>query len=147
MMHEEETAPAGWHEFIAWIDDPDADPGAYIFTSDRGWISNHSASPAPAPPPAPRKRSPRPLPSPAPSTRMLTLAEASELIRTPSETIRYWIWQGRLEAFRPGRAVLVREAELLALVESRETRRIRAARGKGPAGSGDIRGQNHQRRP
>jgi excisionase family DNA binding protein len=68
-----------------------------------------------------------------PSTRMLTLAEAGALVRASPETIRYWVWQGRLEAFKPGRSVLVREADLLQLVEARETRRMRAGRAQAAA--------------
>jgi excisionase family DNA binding protein len=64
------------------------------------------------------------------TARFFTLAEASALIRTPAETIRYWIWQGRLSAFKPGRAVLLREADLLALVEEHETSKLRAARAR-----------------
>jgi excisionase family DNA binding protein len=73
----------------------------------------------------------RPAPSNPPSAAgLLTLREASLLARTPSETIRYWIWQGRLVAFKPGRTVLIKESELLALVASRETKKIRAAKNK-----------------
>lgn len=58
---------------------------------------------------------------------LLTLDEASELIRTPAETIRRWIWEGRLVAYKPGKHQLVRESELLALVEASETRKKRVA--------------------
>jgi len=50
--------------------------------------------------------------------RYLTLKEAGELARTPPETVRKWIWQGRLKAFKPGRNVLVREADIIELIES-----------------------------
>lgn len=80
---------------------------------------------------SPRAAAPRPAPRNAPSSAgFLTLKEASLLTRTPSETIRFWIWQGRLLAFKPGRSVLVKEVELLALVASRETKKIRAAKNK-----------------
>lgn len=59
---------------------------------------------------------------------LLTLAEASELIRTPTETIRRWIWEGRLKAYKPGKHPLVRESELLALVEASESTAKRAIR-------------------
>lgn len=59
---------------------------------------------------------------------LLTLTEAAELIRTPVSTLRHWIYIGRLKSYRPGRVVLVRESELLALVESDETRKRRVAR-------------------
>jgi excisionase family DNA binding protein len=58
----------------------------------------------------------------------LTLAEAEALIRTPVSTLRFWIWQGKLTACKPGRVVLVRESELLAHVEKNESTAKRAAR-------------------
>jgi excisionase family DNA binding protein len=78
----------------------------------------------------PPRRAPARLASQSAAARFLTLAEASALIRTPAETLRYWIWQGRLTAYKPGRAVLLREADLLALVEAHETRSVRASRAK-----------------
>lgn len=59
---------------------------------------------------------------------LLTFAEAAELVRTPAETIRRWVWEGRLKAYKPGKHPLVRESELLALVEASESTRKRAAR-------------------
>jgi excisionase family DNA binding protein len=61
--------------------------------------------------------------------RYLTLKEAADLARTQPETVRYWIWQGKLQGFKPGRLVLVREADLHALIEGSETslRNVRAA--------------------
>lgn len=50
--------------------------------------------------------------------RYLKLTEASELCSTAPETLRFWIWQGKLRAYKPGRHVLVREDELRAHVES-----------------------------
>ena len=115
---------AGWLAHIAWLDDPDRDPDRFVWLGDGiGWVPQERVE----------LRSSRPssklAPQPSAAPRLLTLQEASAITRTPSETIRYWIWQGRLTSYKPGRAVLVREAELLALVESRETRAIRAQRG------------------
>jgi excisionase family DNA binding protein len=113
-----------WLVFCDWLNDHDADPEAYLWLgSGTGWV--------PAVQVELRSRAPSVLPKAGASAAptFLTLQEASALVRVPAETIRYWIWQGRLVAFKPGRAVLVREAELLALVEIRETRKIRAARG------------------
>jgi excisionase family DNA binding protein len=59
---------------------------------------------------------------------LLTLAEAGALVRTPPETIRRWIWEGKLTAYKPGKHQLVKEAELLALVEKSESTKKRAAR-------------------
>jgi len=50
----------------------------------------------------------------------VTLAQASSLIATPSETLRRWIWQGRLKGYKPGRGLLLRRADVLALVEANE---------------------------
>jgi excisionase family DNA binding protein len=83
-----------------------------------------------APEKSPRKKSAL-APHAASGEKLLTLAEASALIRTPSETIRSWIWQGRLEAYRPGRNLLVREAELLEFVTNNETRKKRARKARG----------------
>ena len=52
---------------------------------------------------------------------LLTLAEAGELVRTPVATLRMWIWQGRIQAFKPGKHPLLRESDLLELVEQSET--------------------------
>lgn len=60
---------------------------------------------------------------------LLTLAQAGELLGgTSPETIRRWIWEGKLKAYKPGMHPLVRETELLALVESNETTAKRVAR-------------------
>jgi excisionase family DNA binding protein len=59
---------------------------------------------------------------------LLTLAEASALVRTPVSTLRFWIWQGKLTSYKPGRVVLVKESELLAHVEANESTARRAIR-------------------
>lgn len=60
---------------------------------------------------------------------LLTLEQASELLGgTAPETIRHWIWEGRIKAYKPGKHPLVRESELLAFVEENETRAKRVAR-------------------
>jgi excisionase family DNA binding protein len=43
-------------------------------------------------------------------------------------TLRFWTWQGKLASYKPGRVVLVKEAELLAHVEKNESTARRAAR-------------------
>lgn len=65
--------------------------------------------------------------APPAGARYMTLAEASAICSTPTETLRKWIQSGRLRGYRPGKALLVREDELRSYVESRETRNIRAA--------------------
>jgi excisionase family DNA binding protein len=70
----------------------------------------------------------KPVPTDGP--RYITLADAAELCSTAKETIRKWVWLGHLRAYRPGRAVLLREDELRAFIESRDTRALRAAAAK-----------------
>lgn len=73
---------------------------------------------------------PRPDPKPKKSRAgLLTLAQAGELLGgTPTETIRRWVWEGKLTAYKPGKHPLVKESELLALVEASESRKKRVAR-------------------
>lgn len=60
---------------------------------------------------------------------LLTLEQAGELLGgTSPETIRHWIWEGRLKSYKPGKHPLVRETELLAFVEANESRAKRVAR-------------------
>lgn len=63
-------------------------------------------------------------------SRYLTLKQAAEICATSPETIRYWIHIGKLAAFKPGRQVLVREADLAALIESSNVADLRAAKAK-----------------
>lgn len=66
---------------------------------------------------------------------LLTLAQAGELLGgTSPETIRRWIWEGRIKSYKPGKHPLVHESELLAFVEANETRAKRAARRKATRG-------------
>jgi len=60
---------------------------------------------------------------------LLTLEQAGALLGgTSPETIRRWIWEGKLTAYKPGMHQLVRESELLAFVEANESRAKRVAR-------------------
>jgi excisionase family DNA binding protein len=115
------TEEDGFLAFCAWLDNPDADPDAYVWT-DGSWWARDDIAPKPERTPPPREV----------AARLLTLAEAGDLMRASPETIRFWIWQGKLEAFRPGRRVLVREADLLALVDDSEgnARRARARKAR-----------------
>lgn len=58
---------------------------------------------------------------------LLTLDEVAAVCHVSAETVRHWIWEGRLTAYKPGRHPLVKEAELLAFVEANETVKKRAA--------------------
>lgn len=57
----------------------------------------------------------------------LTLEQISQNLHTPIESIRWWIQQGKLKAYRPGRKVLVRQDDLLAFIESRACHEIPSA--------------------
>jgi excisionase family DNA binding protein len=46
----------------------------------------------------------------------LSLAQAGALLGVSPETVRFWIWKGKLKATKPGRLVLVRRRDLEALV-------------------------------
>lgn len=59
---------------------------------------------------------------------LLTLDDVAAVCHVSPETVRHWIWEGRLKAYKPGRAPLVKESELLAFVEANETRAKRVAR-------------------
>jgi len=108
---------AAWLAFVAWCDDPDADPSAYSYVGGYGWAPTEAVE---------LKRRARTLTPPASSApRFLTLREAGALVRVAPETIRYWIWRGRLQAYKPGGSVLVREDDLLTLCNSPKTRHYR----------------------
>jgi excisionase family DNA binding protein len=64
------------------------------------------------------------------SARYLTLTQAAERVSTPAETIRYWVHIGKLPAFKPGRQVLIREADLDAFVEASAIGLVREAKAK-----------------
>lgn len=51
---------------------------------------------------------------------LLTLPAAAQIVEPPIpvKTLRRWVADGRLPAYRPGRRVLVRREDLLALIES-----------------------------
>jgi hypothetical protein len=53
--------------------------------------------------------------------RLMTLAEAAELLRTPAATLRYWRYLGTgPHSFRVGRRVMYRYADLCAWIEHQE---------------------------
>jgi excisionase family DNA binding protein len=59
---------------------------------------------------------------------LLTLEQAGELLGgTAVGTIRNWIWEGRIKGYKPGKHLLVRESELLAFVEAKESTAKRLA--------------------
>jgi excisionase family DNA binding protein len=48
-----------------------------------------------------------------PSTDLLNVRQAARLVHRTPETIRRWVWAGRLPAQRDGRRLLVARADLL----------------------------------
>ena len=64
------------------------------------------------------------------ATKYLTLDQISEQLHTPLDTVRFWIYSGKLAAFKPGRHPLVREEDLAAFIEGSalSKRRTAAAR-------------------
>src|SRR5690348_4858469 len=101
-------ALAAHREVQEWLDDPAADPRAFMLV-DEEWIKRERVTIHAAEPKRRPSRLRKTLPAQAPAERYLTLAEAGALVRASPETVRYWIWQGRLKGFKPGRTVLVRE--------------------------------------
>jgi excisionase family DNA binding protein len=51
------------------------------------------------------------------SSDYLTVEEAAGMIRMPLSSFRQHVYSGEIEAYRPGRRVLVKRASLLAFVE------------------------------
>jgi excisionase family DNA binding protein len=60
----------------------------------------------------------------------LTLDQAAEFCSTPLATLRFWISTNKLPAFKPGRRVLVRQADLLELIEGSAVGEIRKTKAK-----------------
>lgn len=59
---------------------------------------------------------------------LLTLDEAGAILDVTAETVRHWIWEGRLRGYKPGRTVYVKETDVLALVDKNELTAKRVAR-------------------
>lgn len=81
------------------------------------------------------------------STRYLTLTEAAELARISVSTMRAWIRSGRVRALRPGRRLLLVEAELHAFLNhatrasrdaNSEARQLPGSRASGGTGDGSA---------
>jgi excisionase family DNA binding protein len=66
----------------------------------------------------------------------LTIDQVSELTHAPIATVRWWIHTRKLPAFKPGRHLLIKQADLTAFVEgasvaergAERVKRARAAR-------------------
>ena len=51
---------------------------------------------------------------------LLTLDEAALLLRTPTRTLRRWIRNGRIPAYKPGRRLLLLRRDLLEFVRGQK---------------------------
>jgi excisionase family DNA binding protein len=60
----------------------------------------------------------------------LTVSEAADAMRVPLATMRFWLTTGKIRGFKPGRHVLIKSADLAALVEASELGTLRADRAK-----------------
>jgi excisionase family DNA binding protein len=49
--------------------------------------------------------------------RLLRLSEAAERLGLTLSTLRFWVWQRKIEVVRVGRAVRVREDAITRLIE------------------------------
>ena len=49
--------------------------------------------------------------------RLLTLPEAAEQLGLKTATLRFWVWQRKIETVRIGRAVRIREDAIRQLIE------------------------------
>jgi len=49
--------------------------------------------------------------------RLLTLAEAAERLGLKVSTLRFWVWQRKIEVVHVGRAVRVREEAITRLIK------------------------------
>jgi excisionase family DNA binding protein len=52
------------------------------------------------------------------ATHFLTLIEAAARVGLTKDTLREWVRRGRIASYKPGKRVLVRESDLIELVES-----------------------------
>jgi excisionase family DNA binding protein len=59
-------------------------------------------------------------------TPLLTLQQAAEMLHADETTVRRWIKAGRLRAYRPGRRLLVTEADIRAMLDMCEVEPVPA---------------------
>lgn len=64
------------------------------------------------------------------AVQYLTLAEVAKQLRTSVQTVRYWIYLGKLPSYKPGRSVLIRATDLEAFVQASEQGAKQAAKAK-----------------
>lgn len=68
----------------------------------------------------------------------LTVADVAELLKLNQQTVRNWIDQGSLPAFRVGRRVRIRRADLERVLEESYTARAAAANDGGTPSAEDF---------
>jgi excisionase family DNA binding protein len=51
--------------------------------------------------------------------KLLKIAEVAEIARAPRSTVLYWIYSGKLKAYKVGRRRLVSEPDLMAFISQR----------------------------
>lgn len=71
----------------------------------------------------------------------LTLEQISALTHAPLKTVQHWVYTRKLPAFKPGRHVLVKEADFKAFVEGASliatgAERVKRARARARAKAG-----------
>jgi excisionase family DNA binding protein len=49
--------------------------------------------------------------------RLLTLPQTAECLGLKLSTVRFWVWQRKIETVRVGRAVRIREATIQELIQ------------------------------
>jgi excisionase family DNA binding protein len=60
----------------------------------------------------------------------LSLEQVAERLATTKETVRYWVNIGKLAGFKPGRHIVIDEADLTALIERSALVHLRAERAR-----------------
>ena len=51
--------------------------------------------------------------------KLLTIAEVGDIARAPRSSVLYWIYSGKLKAYKVGRRRLVSEQDLMAFISRR----------------------------
>lgn len=103
---------ASWLEFVAWVDDPGANPDAYSWVGGVGWTPTTQVAVASAgahrlPPTRPGRGKLHEAPAWAGDAlaglpAMLTTDEAVGVLRTSRRNLYRWISAGKLRAVRSG---------------------------------------------
>lgn len=60
----------------------------------------------------------------------LTIPETAAAMRVSVGTVRHWLFTGRLQGYKPGKRVLVKQADLEALVDAHAVSELRTAKAR-----------------